>query len=170
MNVRKWVRVHVWRRGSERTVPLMGSWMESSLTDLQRIHTLHCCLADEGIGQIVFTVIPEWIPLLVLSHHGSYVTIRIFPMADCLSHKCNSLNVSWPFSVSTFRGLKVFGQLMSDFRCQSTICYHLLETVGSDLSIGEQNLRLQNQCKVTCECLCVVVVGLYILFRLTQNV
>lgn len=128
----------------------------------ENTHSLYCCLADEVIGQIVFTVIHEWIPLLVLSHHGSYVTFCIFPMADHLSRKCNLLNVSWLFFVSAFRGLKVFDSEMSDFRCQATICYHLLETVGLDLSIGEQNVRvqksMQNEVWVF---VCVVVVGGY---------
>lgn len=131
----------------------------------ENTHSLYCCLADELIGQIVFTVIHEWIPLLVLSHHGSYVTFCIFSMADRLSRKCNTLNVSWPFSVPHFQGFesvwKTDWQEMSDFRCQATICYHLLETVGLDLSMGEQNVRVHKsmQSEVWVFVCVVVVVG-----------
>lgn len=51
MDVGKQVTVNAWRCGSERTVPLMWSWMESSLAESEawrNTHSLRRCVADEA--------------------------------------------------------------------------------------------------------------------------
>lgn len=142
--------VHEGRAGSERTVPLVWSWMESSLAKLEagrNTHSLHCCQANEVRGQNVFKRIHEQIPSMILSHHDSYVTFCILPTAEVL----HASVTRWTFHdhfVSLLSGFwKCFWksdwqETSSEFRCQTVICYDLSEIVGLALTV-------QNQCKAS---------------------